>query len=172
MPIDRRSQYLVAAGIIIAAIVSGLFIYSAQLWAVQHKFLSHLSAQQGAALAMGIAAIAIVASIGWAAALRFFVSNIDGSKPQDGTVLELALRNVTNTTEQVLLFSLAAVCVSASTPTLEPAFLPIMAVWFVLARIMFVVGYHVHPLARALGFAATFYPSVGILIYGVWRFLR
>lgn len=153
-------------------LLSGLFTFFANEDSHLARAFANLSALQSLALAQGIAALSLIASVAWAAFLRFFVSDIDGSRPKDGSALDLALRCVTNTTEQLLIFVIAATCIFASSPMLAPSFLPAVAIWFIFARILFFVGYYSHPLARSVGFAATFYPSLAMMAYGLWGFLR
>lgn len=80
--------------------------------------------------------------------------------------MDLSLRYITNTTEQLLLFSIAAAILAPDTAT---TLLPVMGVWFLLAGAASFVGYRIHPLARAAGFAATFHSTIALLLHALAR---
>ena len=73
-----------------------------------------------------------------------------------------------NTTQQFLLFLAGSLGVAASVP---PAWLQVVgaaAIVFVVARLVFWLGYRIHPLYRAPGFAATMYLNLGLLVGALW----
>ena len=74
-----------------------------------------------------------------------------------------------NTTQQLLIFALGSLALAAS---LEPGQMGVIraaAITFFAARIVFWIGYRIHPLYRAFGFSSTAY--LNILLFGValWR---
>lgn len=153
-----------------AAWVLGLpFIWSATLLSDRIGLFDQWSAQRSCAAALLLAALPLVAGVAWAARTRHSVSNIDGSEPERGSGLDLTLRYVSNTTEQLLLFCLGCIAVTFLAPGTAPGLLPVLGCWFVIARAMFFIGYRINPLARAAGFAATFHPTVALLVYGLLR---
>ncbi len=123
------------------------------------------------ALGLGLAgpALALAAGIGNAARQRQFVSNIDGSRPAEGSPLDITLRYVTNTLEQLALFATAAACLTLLAPDLARRILLTAGLWFTVARGLFWLGYQRHPLARATGFAATFHPTLALLAVALWQ---
>jgi hypothetical protein len=73
-----------------------------------------------------------------------------------------------NTTQQFLLFLAGSLGVAAS---VKPAWLQVVgaaAIVFVVARLVFWIGYRIHPLYRAPGFAATAYLNLGLLVGATW----
>jgi uncharacterized membrane protein YecN with MAPEG domain len=157
----KQDRIKVVFGILTAWTLSLAFVFLGL--AFRSPAANNWTPWQASAFAMTIAAIALVAGIGWAARTRHFVSNIDGSAPAAGTELDLILRYVTNTTEQLVLFCVANFAAAALAPDLAQRFLPILGVWFLLARIIFYIGYRFHPLARSVGFAATFHPTIALM---------
>jgi hypothetical protein len=52
-----------------------------------------------------------------------------------------------------------------------PHLIPILVAWWMIARALFWIGYHRDPLHRAIGFAATFHPTVAVLVWTAWLVL-
>jgi len=108
-------------------------------------------------------AFAIAAGVAFVARARFFdpdaIDGIDGSK-----AIDLANRYLGNTVEQGVLAAATWLAFAATVPARAAFLLPILAIVFFVARLLFAVGYAVAPQARAFGFALTFYPTVGILL--------
>ena len=101
---------------------------------------------------------------------RFFSdSDIDGATPRPGTSVDINIRYVVNTSEQALLAFIAHLALAAVMPTEALHIIPILVALFVFARLCFWIGYHVSPAARAFGFACTFYPTVGVYIFVLWK---
>lgn len=167
MPGDGAQRAQVFGGIVLAWALSAGFVVAG--WRA-----SDISMGSTAAEAVGFAALLAgatqLAGVGWAARLRFFVSNIDGAPPEPGSALDITLRYVSNTTEQVVLFVLGCLALAAIDGAVAIRLLPVMAVWFVIARALFFAGYRVGPVWRALGFAATFHPTVVLYAYVLMRF--
>jgi len=76
---------------------------------------------------------------------------------------------VQNTAEQTLLASLAYATWLLATPTSDPWPPVHCAVLFSLGRPLFFAGYARGAAARSLGFALTFYPTVGLLVLSLPR---
>lgn len=113
-------------------------------------------------LAPGAVLALIIASM---AARRFFDPDlIDGEPPvpQSGAQRDQAV--LANSVEQVALALLIWPFVAN---TLGGAVIVVMGLGFALARLVFWLGYHVSPPLRAVGFAATFYPTVVAAIWSV-----
>jgi hypothetical protein len=73
-----------------------------------------------------------------------------------------------NTTQQTLLFLAGSLGVAASVPQAWLQVVGAAAIVFVLARLVFWIGYRIHPLYRAPGFAATAYLNLGLLAGAIW----
>ena len=77
-----------------------------------------------------------------------------------------------NTTQQLLLFLVASLALSAN---LEQRQLPVIgaaAITFVVVRLAFWVGYQIKPVHRAFGFAGTGFLNVALLGSALWLSLR
>ena len=157
---NHKDRGVVTKGILIAWIISVLFIGGG--WAVFSRFglFREFTPQTAFAFTVLIAGLTLLAGIGRAAQLRHFSQNIDGSAPVNGSPLDITRRYISNTVEQLLLFVIGATGLLYAAPDIAERLLPIMGVWFLVARLMFWVGYHKHPLKRAVGFAATFHPTI------------
>ena len=114
----------------------------------------------------------LVLGVALVAAGRFFAPDaIDGNEPTEGSTLDINVRFVTNTAEQLLLFAIALLALSVHLGGTAVRMIPLLTLWFSFARLAFLAGYHKSPIARAFGFAATFYPTVGALLYDVLMIL-
>ncbi len=159
---QRAVQSGILAGFVFTAAFCGI-----GWWLAEHSgaFASHRLLET-LALAVLPPAMSLAAGIGWAARTRLFDSKIDGSVPKPGSSLDLTLRYVTNTLEQLLLFLCAVMAFAAAWPATARTLLPVVGLWFALARLLFWLGYRSRPVARATGFAGTFIPSIALLCGG------
>lgn len=73
-----------------------------------------------------------------------------------------------NTLQQFALFLAGSLGLAASLPPRDMTVLGAAAIVFVGARIAFWIGYRIHPLYRAFGFAATAYLNLGLLLAALW----
>jgi MAPEG family len=162
----------VFGGIGFAWVISVAFIAIGFRLFESRKFFTNLTAADAAALAVSTASLTLIAGIAWAARTRHFVSNIDGSRPEPGSALDLTLRYVSNTTEQLVLFSLACFSMAAIDETISIRLLPVMGVWFLIARVMFFAGYRINPVWRSVGFAATFHPTITLFAFVFFHFFN
>ncbi|UXX84080.1 MAPEG family protein [Roseovarius pelagicus] len=108
--------------------------------------------------------------IGRLAQRRYFDDTIiDGQPfaPASGAAIDQ--RVLTNTTEQLVLalaiWPAAAVLLAGQ----GPGVIATLGIGFVIARLLFWVGYHVSPPLRAFGFAATFYPTILVALWALAR---
>ncbi len=166
----RQDQKRVAFGIVTAWVVSIAFYWFGFRVMESTSVFTTWTPQDLAVLAVLLASLALILGIGLAAATRHFVSNIDGSKPTSGSRLDLILRYVSNTTEQLLLFAIASAGMASFTSA--ASLLPVAAVWFLIARLAFLIGYVKSPVARAFGFAATFHPTIVMTGFALWSALK
>ncbi|GAB4522633.1 MAG: hypothetical protein Tsb0010_06880 [Parvularculaceae bacterium] len=115
--------------------------------------------------ALAVAALPLIVDVMRLAQARFSDPElIDGDAPAPGSRFDLDARCLRNTTEQLLLFVCAQAGLAAA---LEPGTKHIAllyAAWFLFARAAFRIGYHRSPIARSFGFAATFYPTIGVYL--------
>lgn len=78
-------------------------------------------------------------------------------------------RVLINTTEQLVLGLAIWPSAAVHLGDKGPGVLIAMSLSFVVARLFFWAGYHIKPAMRAFGFAATFYPTV---VLGIWGLIR
>jgi len=113
-----------------------------------------------------LAALMLLIGIGSVARQRLFLSSaIDGSSPPSGSSLDINIRYIQNTSEQCLLMVISHATLATVISEASLKIIPILVMLFVIARALFWVGYHRSPLSRAVGFAATFYPTIAVYIY-------
>jgi hypothetical protein len=97
---------------------------------------------------------------------RFFLpDSIDGTRTPENRAVEIGLRYNQNTLEQTALAAIAWTGLALALPHERLALIPALAVLFVVARVLFWIGYLIAPGARAVGFALTFYPTVATFIW-------
>lgn len=165
--VQRRQ---VAGGIFVAWGLSGAFI-GFGIWISNLTGPLFQTPNDAVGFTIVVVALPLIFGIGWAARTRHFISNIDGSRPAEGSALDLTLRYVTNTVEQVVLFGMTAGCLALIDPNHAVVVLPVMGLWFAVARALFYFGYRRTPIARSVSFAATFHPTVGLFVYCVIRLI-
>lgn len=116
-------------------------------------------------LAPGLVSIAM---IGRLAQRRFFDDAIIDGEAFSGAAA-IDQRVLSNTVEQLVLamavWPAAAVLLGGE----GPGVIIVLGVAFAVARLAFWVGYHIAPPLRAFGFAATFYPTVLVALWALWR---
>lgn len=102
-----------------------------------------------------------------------------GNKSEDptqcessGQAMKVNLRYLSNTHEQLVLFSINVVALAIFLPFQCLTILPIYASLFVLSRIMFWVGYHIHPLYRGVGFGMSLFPAFIGLFYSAYMLVK
>ncbi len=167
-PQDRRAVFI---GILCAWVLSAAFIGLGVSIGSQSGVMRDWTVFKALGFAVSLSGVPLVLGIAWAAQTRHFVSNVDGSRPATGSRLDILLRYVWNTTEQAVLFLIAAIGFGQAFPEFAPVFLPVMGCWFVIARLAFLFGYFFNPLARAFGFAATFHPTIALLFSALWKYM-
>jgi hypothetical protein len=162
-----QKQTRVKRSIALAAIVSGLCAWIAtRIGPVPH--VESLADR----LAFGIRCDVFCAAVlGMAIGLVTYrrLTNetaIDGQTSPGGAT-EIDLRVLQNTLEQFVLAAAAHMAFVVVAPIRYLATLPFMVGYWVVARMLFFFGYHQGENARALGFAATFIPTVGYLVFDV-----
>lgn len=166
MAADTKDKLTVFKGIVTAWVISSAFIGIGYFLSVRFNWFAERSQTEILSIALLPATVSLVIGIGWAARTRHLRQNIDGSAPESGTTLDITLRYITNTTEQLLIFSLMAICLSGAAPEFSQSILPVLGTWFLVARILFWTGYIRSPLKRAVGFASTFHPTIVFLCIG------
>ncbi|KRS17209.1 MAPEG family protein [Roseovarius indicus] len=112
--------------------------------------------------------LVMIAMVGRLAQRRFFDDAIIDGEAFSGAAA-IDQRVLSNTVEQLVLamavWPAAAVLLGAE----GPGVILVLGVAFAVARLAFWFGYHRAPPLRAFGFAATFYPTVLVALWALWR---
>jgi hypothetical protein len=112
--------------------------------------------------------LTLAAGVARVATRRFFSEEAIGGDDGDHA-LEIDRRYVQNTAEQLLLAIPVHLIFAYHVRATSFRLIVVASLWFLVARIAFWVGYHRAPSARSFGFAATFYPTLGLLGYSIYR---
>ena len=171
MPNSPEDKRKVISGIILAWILSTAFLGLGGLISYKLDLFAARSLYEILALTFMPPALSLAAGIAWAARTRHFKQNIDGSAPSAGSPLDITLRYIQNTAEQTVLFILMVFCCLGAMPAFSQTMLPVLGIWFFIARMMFWVGYRQSPVSRAAGFAATFHPILFFLLISIAAFI-
>jgi len=154
-----RDQEQVLGGMALAVVVTVIALVAAYLLSKSGADHVRLSAPEASALAV----LALVFCIGGIARKRFFHADVIGGaafdKPGSAVAIDKAV--LQNTLEQTVLAVIAYNGLAAELPMLAPVLLPVLVSLFLIGRILFIAGYAKGAGHRALGFALTFYPTVG-----------
>jgi len=95
---------------------------------------------------------------------RFLTDAIDPLRHAENRVIEINERYLDNTLQQYLVFLVGTVALSTFLDGQSMKLIVALTVVFILARIVFWVGYRIDPLYRAPGMAATIYMNLGIIL--------
>ena len=124
--------------------------------ATRIAFFAHWMLLPGIALFLGIAMVANQ---------RFFVADAIDGGPSESKLIQIARRYNTNTVEQTILAAIAWSGLALALPHDQLKLIPAMAISFLVGRILFLIGYMIAPVGRALGLGLTAYPSFAALIW-------
>jgi hypothetical protein len=162
----RKEQKIVAAGAasgIIAMIAGVSVIYN--LWPA-NVALADLSSRLAYTLqAAAFAVLPLLFGIIAVGNGRFLSEAIDPTLHKESAAMEINGRVVDNTLQQYLIYLVGTLALSVGLTAEQMRAIPAVAIVFVVARIAFWIGYRIHPLHRAFGFAATMYLNFGILAF-------
>ncbi|MFI5297072.1 MAG: MAPEG family protein [Polyangiales bacterium] len=169
MPISfSQKQRHVKRSIGLATVASALVAALALRWGPATRAVS-LAERLAFGLCCDVWCAAVLALAIGAVTFRRLTSPdaIDGQTSPGGAT-EIDLRVLQNTLEQLVLAASAHLAFVVVAPRRFLQVLPVMVGFWVAARLLFFVGYHRGDNARAFGFAATFIPSVGFLVFDLW----
>jgi len=165
-----REQKIVAAGA-----ASGVLAMLAALFALTSLPISLPSfADAGERLAFAVKWTAVAAAPLFFAIIaignaRAFSDAIDPTAGKESPAMIIDGRVVDNTLQQYVLFVAASLAVAAVSRGDQLGIVSGAAIIFVVSRFAFWIGYRIHPLYRAFGFASTIY--LNLILFGValWR---
>jgi len=119
-----------------------------------------------------MAAIPLFAMLGAVGNARFLSEAIDPTLGKEDHKTLVNGRVADNTLQQFTIFEVALLALSVTLPADRLSFVPATAITFVIARIVFWVGYRIHPLYRAPGFSSTAYLNLAMMAAVLWMWLR
>ena len=102
---------------------------------------------------------------------RFLSDAIDPTKHLESNAMEINGRVADNTLQQTFVFLVGTLALTRSLDTESMKLIVALTIVFILARVVFWIGYRIDPLYRAPGMAATSYMNLGIIIYAIVQFI-
>ena len=167
---DQRVVLLGAASGVVAMLVSVTAIF--RLWPA-NPGLTDMGARIAFALQANVFAILpLLISVMAVGNNRFLSEAIDPTLRKEDAATLINGRVVENTQQQYLLFLVGTLALSTRLTADQMRVIPAAVIVFVVARILFWIGYRIHPLYRAFGMAATIYLNVGIIGFTLWEILH
>ena len=99
---------------------------------------------------------------------RFLSEAIDPTLGKESPKMIVNGRVTDNTLQQFVCFLVGICALSVSLPIERISYIPAVAITFVICRIVFWIGYRIHPLYRAPGFSSTAYMNLFMYIAVLW----
>ena len=162
---------------VLVGAASGIISMVLAMWLLT-SLLPHPSAPTVAdrlaytAVANACAAIVLFVMVAAVGNSRFLSGAIDPTLGKESPRMVVDGRVADNTTQQYLILAAATFGLAANISEDDLNVIGAAAIVFIVARILFWIGYRIHPLYRAFGFAATAYLNLGLLVAAVWQALR
>jgi hypothetical protein len=160
----NRDQKIVAAGAL-----SGVAAMLLSTWLLYTVLPAPPSAQSQSDAVLyalrwlPLAALPLLAMIVAVGNARAMGPAIDPTLGNEDQAMRINIRVAGNTLEQFVLFAAGSLGVAASIDPVHVRVVGAAAIVFVAARIAFWIGYRIHPLYRAPGFAGTAYLNFGLI---------
>ena len=102
---------------------------------------------------------------------RMFSDAINPLKGKESEKLIINKNILQNSLEQFVLFFASSMAFVTLCPKPCLKAIPIMAIIFLLGRVLFRIGYHKDPLQRGAGFAVTVFSYIGFLFFDLYKVL-
>jgi uncharacterized MAPEG superfamily protein len=102
---------------------------------------------------------------------RFLSDAIDPTRRAEHRAMDIDGRVADNTLQQNFVFAVASLALSTVVPLGALQVVWACAIVYVVARIVFWIGYRIDPLYRAPGMSATAYMNLGMILYVPYRIL-
>jgi hypothetical protein len=156
---------------------SGIISMSLAMWLLTAVLPHHYAPTAGdrlayAAGANACAAIVLFVMVAAVGNARFLSKAIDPMAHAESRRMIVDGRVADNTTQQFLIFCAATLGLAANISEDRLHVIAAAAIVFIIARIAFWIGYRIHPLYRAFGFASTAYLNLGLLLAAAWLAIR
>ena len=153
------------SGVISMIVLMTIFYH---LWPVSPELTDVATRLGYTARALTFAALPLLVGNVTVANARFSSDAIDPTRHAESRSMVINGRFVDNTVQQLLLFSIAALALCTVLTPSGMRVIPAAVTVFVVARIVFRIGYRIRPVYRAPGISATGYLNAGLLGYGIW----
>jgi hypothetical protein len=167
---DQKTVGIGAASGVAAMIAAVSVIY--QLWPTNLGLADGSSRLVYALQASVFAVLPLLIGIMMVGNDRFLSEAIDPTLQKEDRATQINGRVVENTLQQFVMFLVGTLALSVNLTAEQMRAIPAVVIVFIVARILFWVGYRIHPLYRAFGMAATGYLNVGILALALWKILH
>ena len=163
-----KDQKTVAIGAVSGIVGMMLLVWLISTW-MQTQVLDVPGNRLAYALRWSVVAVlplfAMLVAVGNA---RFLSEAIDPTLGKESHSMVVDGRVADNTLQQFVCFLVGITALSVSVPIEWISFIPAVAITFVICRIVFWIGYRIHPLYRAPGFSSTAYMNMFMYIAVLW----
>jgi len=167
-----KDQRMVAVGAVSGIVGMILLVWGLSGVLASPEIVDEPGARLGYALKWAVvAAIPLFAMIVAVGNARFLSEAIDPTLAREDQKMIVNGRVADNTLQQFLLFLVGMLALSVSLPLERLSIVPAVAITFVVARIIFWVGYRIHPLYRAPGFSSVAYMNLFMFIAVLWLWM-
>ena len=112
---------------------------------------------------------AMVVAVGNA---RFLSEAIDPTLGKESQSMIVNGRVADNTLQQFVLFLVGMLGLAVTLPIERLSIVAAVAITFVIARVIFWIGYRIKPIYRAPGFSSVAYMNLGMLLATLWLWLK
>ena len=164
-----KDQKTVAIGAISGIVGMTLFVWVIATYFPEPKVIDSNGDRLAYAFRWSVVAVLplfiMLANIGNA---RFASEAIDPTLGKESPKMIVDGRVTDNTLQQFVCFLVGICALSVSLPIERISYIPALALTFVICRIVFWVGYRIHPLYRAPGFSSTAYMNLFMYIAVIW----
>ena len=164
-----RDQKTVAIGAASGIIGMVLLVWLISTYMPQPQVIDAPGNRLAYALRWSVVAVlplfAMLAAVGNA---RFLSEAIDPTQGKESQKMVVDGRVADNTLQQFVCFLVGITALSVSVPIGWISVIPAVAITFVICRLVFWVGYRIHPLYRAPGFSSTAYMNLFMYIAVLW----
>jgi hypothetical protein len=164
-----KDQKTVAIGAASGIVGMVLVVWAISTWTPEPRVLDASGDRLAHAARWSVVAVlplfAMLMAVGNA---RFLSEAIDPTLGKESQKMIVDGRVAENTLQQFVCFLVGIAALSVSVPIGWISVIRAIAITFVISRIVFWIGYRIHPLYRAPGFASTAYMNLFMFIAVIW----
>ena len=159
--------------IVLTGAASGIAFMALAVWALQRILPAPLATDIGDHIAYALTWDALAATPFFLMLVtvgnsRFFSEAIDPTLHKESERMVVDGRVADNTTQQLLLFVIGSLALAVNLSAQRLPIVGAAAITFAFMRAAFWIGYRIHPLYRAFGFAGTAYLNFALLSAALW----